>query len=394
MKKIIFALCSMALLFTLVSCGGKKDISDNKKSVEASEKNDLVSSENTKKIDEQVLEQEQESWGITMWVSDVTPQGLTLTIAQSGGTFKGELQTGAAYKLSKLENDTWVEVPYVNGVATWNMPAFNIPTDGEYTSNLDWSSIYGSLSAGKYRVEKEIMNFRETGNFNKKTFSTEFEITDEWCISMSATDVTTDGLTLIISQNGGEFDGELLTGSYYKLQKLTDNIWTDVPYVLGDNVVYAWDDVAHIIGKSDVTQMPVNWNWFYGSLEPGKYRIEKLIMGYIEPGVYGKKSYYAEFTIDLGEYKKVSDLKADNVDTNILFKFNGILFGKSFVLIDYANFGEPIGEITKLIDKTLVPQIDGETNSQELLGALVYECDDNSAVLYYGNVYHLFQRIP
>ncbi len=94
-----------------------------------------------------------------------------------------------------------------------------------------------------------------------------------------------------------------------------------------------------------------------------------------------------------GEYQKVSNLKADGVDTSILFKFNGILFGKSFLAIDCEISGEPIGEISKLIDETLVPKIDGETNVQELVGALIYECDENSAVICYNNVYYLFEKI-
>ncbi len=99
-----------------------------------------------------------------------------------------------------------------------------------------------------------------------------------------------------------------------------------------------------------------------------------------------------ELPIDI-EYQKVSSLKATNVDTTALVKFNDKLFGKSLSIIDYAGGGEPIGEISKLIDKDLIPQFNEETNNEELVGALVYECGTEGVALYYDNTYRLFEVI-
>ena len=62
---------------------------------------------------------------------------------------------------------------------------------------------------------------------------------------------------------------------------------------------------------------------------------------------------------------KLEDLKikAEGVDTAKLVKFNGIIYGQSFALIEYGgNLNKTIGQIDYLIEEKYLPQIDGETN--------------------------------
>ena len=51
-------------------------------------------------------------WGITLSAKDVTPTGLTLVIAQSGGAPSGTLQFGSSFQLSVLVDGVWSDVPY------------------------------------------------------------------------------------------------------------------------------------------------------------------------------------------------------------------------------------------------------------------------------------------
>ena len=48
--------------------------------------------------------------GITLSAKDVTPTGLTLVIAQSGGTPSGTLQFGSSFQLSVLVDGVWSDV--------------------------------------------------------------------------------------------------------------------------------------------------------------------------------------------------------------------------------------------------------------------------------------------
>lgn len=93
---------------------------------------------------------------------------------------------------------------------------------------------------------------------------------------------------------------------------------------------------------------------------------------------------------------KVKDVlsKSNEFDINKLVKYNGTLYAKSNAVIDYA--GNPdalIGTINKLIGEEYLPTLNGETNDEELLNAKVSEANEKIMVLYYNNVYVLYQAV-
>ena len=59
-----------------------------------------------------------------------------------------------------------------------------------------------------------------------------------------------------------------------------------------------WDAVAWSISMGSMTEWQVDWEWLYGSLAPGHYRIGKEIMNFRGTGDYDKEMYYAEFEIE------------------------------------------------------------------------------------------------
>lgn len=93
------------------------------------------------------------------------------------------------------------------------------------------------------------------------------------------------------------------------------------------------------------------------------------------------------------EYEKITTLRSKTASTEILIKFNGNLYGKSFAVIDYAGGKEKIGTIDKLINSKYVPKLNGETNNEEILGASVFEANEKTAVINYNNAYVLFEKI-
>ena len=81
-------------------------------------------------------------------------------------------------------------------------------------------------------------------------------------------------------------------------------------------------------------------------------------------------------------YELVKDLKKNEyASTEILVKFDNVLYGKSYAIIDYAGGTEKIGVIDKLIDNGYVPKLNNETNTEELLNAEVYNKTEDSIVL-------------
>lgn len=115
---------------------------------------------------------------------------------------------------------------------------------------------------------------------------------DDWGITLSVTDVTPTGLTVVFTQSGGNPTGELMTGSYYRLE----NKDKELSYIVEGDV--AWTAEAYMIQKDGETQMQVNWQWLYGTLEPGTYKIYKEVMDFRGPGDFDEREYSAEFTVE------------------------------------------------------------------------------------------------
>lgn len=117
---------------------------------------------------------------------------------------------------------------------------------------------------------------------------------NEWGIELQVTNISSKGLTIECTQSGGKPSGELQTGSYYVVEKKTDGGWEPLKYLL-DNV--GWTSEAWIIPKNDTVAWEVDWEWLYGELPAGEYRIGKEITDYREPGDYDSQMYYIEFGI-------------------------------------------------------------------------------------------------
>ena len=119
---------------------------------------------------------------------------------------------------------------------------------------------------------------------------------NEWGIVLSAEDVTPTGMTLVCTQSGGNPTGELQTGSPFVIEQLMDGEWLPVPTIHGI-LDWAWTMEAWIILPENTTKWDVNWDFLYGELAPGTYRIQKKIMDFRAPGDFTEKNYYAEFGI-------------------------------------------------------------------------------------------------
>lgn len=118
------------------------------------------------------------SWGITLSADNVTPTGMTIVCFHSGGENVAQLQTGSHYVLQRKENGSWVDVEYLPQEydVAWTAEAWNIQKESTTFWEVDWAWLYGELAAGEYRIGKEIMNFRATGDYDKETIYADFII--------------------------------------------------------------------------------------------------------------------------------------------------------------------------------------------------------------------------
>ena len=63
-------------------------------------------------------------------------------------------------------------------------------------------------------------------------------------------------------------------------------------------LIIGWNDIAWIIPMNDTIELEVNWEWLYGKLPVGKYRIGKSITDFRESGDYDTATYFVEFEIE------------------------------------------------------------------------------------------------
>ena len=123
------------------------------------------------------------------------------------------------------------------------------------------------------------------------------EMTSKWGVILEAENVTANGLTIVCNHSGGENVAELSTGSYFVIQKSEETGWGDVEY-LPQEYELVWTAEAWMIQKEGATQWDVNWEWLYGELPAGEYRIGKEIMNFRGAGDYETEMLYAGFVID------------------------------------------------------------------------------------------------
>ena len=117
-----------------------------------------------------------------------------------------------------------------------------------------------------------------------------------WGVTLTAKNVTPTGLTIICTQSGGEDVAQLHSGNYYRLEQLNGEHWDECEIVFVGE--YAFTAEAWIIPLEDSVEWHTGWEWLYGELAPGTYRIVKEIENFRGTGDYDEAEYYAEFTIE------------------------------------------------------------------------------------------------
>ncbi len=114
--------------------------------------------------------------GLTMAVEEetVSPTGLTLTLVNNSDR---QCIYGEYYVLEKKINQGWYQVPVVvEGDYGFVDIGYDLAPDVEKKWDVDWEWLYGSLDAGEYRIVKDILDFRGTGDYDIYYLAAEFDI--------------------------------------------------------------------------------------------------------------------------------------------------------------------------------------------------------------------------
>lgn len=198
----------------------------------------------------------------------------------------GEWVIFKKYEDTELELDRYKYCFYIKG----RLP--NAEVDSKLIvltedENVDFRSVMKPLFSSGFDPDEE----------RKATTFVFIPSEDKWGIRLKAQEVTNKGLTLACEQFAGNAEGQLQTGAWFSLEVNNNGKWEEVKIKESENP-FAWTMAAYEIDKNTTTTWDIDWQWIYGELEPGYYRIAKKIDDFIETGNYISEIYYADFLIE------------------------------------------------------------------------------------------------
>lgn len=117
----------------------------------------------------------------------------------------------------------------------------------------------------------------------------------DWGLTLSVKDVTPTGLTLVYGQKEGNPTGQILWGEDYRLLVQEDGTWKDVPMVV-ENAI--WNGIAYGFAGDEDLEATISWEWLYGKLPAGTYRLEKEFMDFRGTADYDTAMYWVGFEIE------------------------------------------------------------------------------------------------
>ena len=157
----------------------------------------------------------------------------------------------------------------------------------------DWWGEYGD----------QVLDILETLSFEPDVkeggayiYSTESNI-EKLGLFFSLKNITPTGATLVFNQHYTDSpEGELIYGDDFVMEQKVNGNWEEAPIgVEGD---YGFHDIAYTIENGDITESELDWEWLYGELAPGEYRIKKSVLDIVENGKNDKYTVCAYFILN------------------------------------------------------------------------------------------------
>lgn len=246
---------------------------------------------------------------------DVTfvPDG---SVTAEGGSFLlSATEGGTVWRYDEFEtlkrymHGEWYRVPIITGMCG-NTSYYDVPVDKPETMDIEWQWLYGELPPGIYCLEKNVYPREvldaEYEDMEERVEAMEemgrhvcapFAVHGEPDIQMEVWDVTPTGLKLQFTHMPGKDTDveEYNFGSWYELEQYTEGEWKTLP-ALQVKGKYAWEDLAYFIPAEGSKELEIDWEWLYGFLEEGKYRIHKSI--YPEKDASRELSMYTAFQVE------------------------------------------------------------------------------------------------
>ena len=179
-------------------------------------------------------------------------------------------------------------------ISDWGEPLLLIDSDPPQTPQ-EWFDFYLEQAIKHFEeMEQDELIEKYPATCVLLKLTGHMNILPNWGIQLDAENVTSSGLTLVVTQAGTIPDGTLTTGQPYFIQKKENNNWIPLEPLLE---AWGWTTEAWIISMNDTARWDVSWEWLFGKLQSGQYRIGKDIYLETVSGNREQAVYYVEFEI-------------------------------------------------------------------------------------------------
>jgi len=149
-----------------------------------------------------------------------------------------------------------------------------------------------TVTPGNPDYKEKAIYYIADNNGGKFAARVHFPALDPWGLYLSISEQTTTSMTLHFTQHGGNASGILQTGERFWIERQENGQWFPVN-AAADEATY-WHELAY---NTNNFSLQINWDYLYGALPPGTYRIGKEVHDYRKPGDFDVREYYAVFLI-------------------------------------------------------------------------------------------------
>jgi hypothetical protein len=169
MKKLSLIILLCGLLMLMTSCSP----ADAEKPVDADGAAGTDETAETSAAEAQDTSSPAEKLTMSVKEGSISPSGATVVFTNDSNV---EFATGTYYLLEKFDGNNWEKANTIIEEYAWELVAFILPPGQDTERVEEWEWLYGKLSPGRYRINKEFMYLRSPGDYDEYPISVEFEI--------------------------------------------------------------------------------------------------------------------------------------------------------------------------------------------------------------------------
>ena len=230
-------------------------------------------------------------YGIHLYPDDVSDGFIEIAYMD----FFGVCGTGLMEESTTVADEP-VNIGTYDNHEYWDFIAFHGKYEGMVALTYsvdDWWSEYGDQALDILNTLSYDQSLKEGGAYvyNDESWIMEIEL------NFSLKNISPTGATLVFNQHDANAPkGELIYGEDFVIEVLKNGEWEEAPIPLEGN--YGFNAIGIMLPCEEISEREIDWEWLYGELEPGEYRIGKSVLDSIESGNYDKYMVYAYFILN------------------------------------------------------------------------------------------------